>query len=229
MLTLNDVTCKVIVVGWMTNEIAYKIANKISTGSPAMNDNPYLAPGATAPEGVTGATYAPRLFSWKGRIGRLRYLAYQSFIFLLTMLAMGVVAAVGFATMGVTAATGKNPPELDGLSLMPILVGLLYIPMLAMSFTLARRRLNDVNRSGWLGLLLLVPLVNLAMSLYLMFAEGTRGDNDYGLPPGPDSMLIKVAGVLMPVCVLIATLASVAIPAFQEAQRHSRSSPSEKL
>ena len=45
------------------------------------------------------------------------------------------------------------------------------------------KRLHDLNKSGWLWLLALIPLVNLFFGIYLLFGKGTEGANDYGDPP----------------------------------------------
>lgn len=44
------------------------------------------------------------------------------------------------------------------------------------------RRIHDVNRSGFWLLLLLVPIVSFFFGLYLQFAPGTKGVNQYGEP-----------------------------------------------
>ena len=45
------------------------------------------------------------------------------------------------------------------------------------------RRLHDLDRPTWWVIGGFIPLVNLAMSLYLLFAEGTRGPNQFGPDP----------------------------------------------
>jgi uncharacterized membrane protein YhaH (DUF805 family)/type II secretory pathway pseudopilin PulG len=45
------------------------------------------------------------------------------------------------------------------------------------------KRLHDLNKSGWLWLLGLIPLVNFCFGIYLLFGKGTDGSNDYGAPP----------------------------------------------
>jgi uncharacterized membrane protein YhaH (DUF805 family) len=60
-----------------------------------------------------------------------------------------------------------------------------------------RRRLNDLDKTGWLQLILFVPLLGLLMELYLTFAPGTDGDNRFGPAPAPNS-----SGVVASVCVL---------------------------
>lgn len=42
------------------------------------------------------------------------------------------------------------------------------------------RRLHDLGHTGWLNLVFLVPLVNLGMTLYILFTPGQRQDNIYG-------------------------------------------------
>ena len=45
------------------------------------------------------------------------------------------------------------------------------------------KRLHDTNKSGWLILLGLIPIVNIGLALYMLFADGTVGHNRYGLDP----------------------------------------------
>ena len=53
-----------------------------------------------------------------------------------------------------------------------------FIPMV----TVGVRRLHDTNRSGMWWLLLMVPIGNLIVSIWLVI-KGTEGDNDYGPDP----------------------------------------------
>ena len=70
-----------------------------------------------------------------------------------------------------------------------ILIGLLclwalftFIPNLAV----AVRRLHDQDKSGWMILLALIPLVGGIIVLVFMLLDGTRGPNQYGPDPkGP--------------------------------------------
>ena len=41
----------------------------------------------------------------------------------------------------------------------------------------------DIDKSGYWGLLVLVPVVNFFFLLYLLFAKGTEGWNKYGNDP----------------------------------------------
>ena len=59
--------------------------------------------------------------------------------------------------------------------------------MLALTLILARRRLNDMGRPGWWGLMLLVPLLNFIATIWLVFGKGDDGVNAYGPPPAQNS------------------------------------------
>ncbi|MBS3932920.1 MAG: DUF805 domain-containing protein [Truepera sp.] len=48
------------------------------------------------------------------------------------------------------------------------------------TFSYSIRRLHDTGHSGYFALLLFVPLVNIALVLYLLVMPGTRGPNRYG-------------------------------------------------
>lgn len=54
----------------------------------------------------------------------------------------------------------------------------LLIPSLAVSV----RRLHDINKTGWLMLLCIIPFVNLYL-IYLFVLEGDKFSNDYGEDP----------------------------------------------
>jgi uncharacterized membrane protein YhaH (DUF805 family) len=45
------------------------------------------------------------------------------------------------------------------------------------------KRLHDMDHSGWYTLLLLVPIVNIALGLFLTFKKGTVGPNSFGTDP----------------------------------------------
>lgn len=174
----------------------------------ADTNNPYQAPAAVVDGKPTGATYEPRFWAWSGRLGRLRYLAYLTCISLLTMIAVGILGGVLGAMQVVRGNAG-------GIDMLTVGLMILYIPMFVYSFALARRRFNDTGRSGWLCLLMLVPLVNVLVSLYLVFAPGTDGPNEYGLPPSKNSWLVIVGGIVLPLVFIVGVMAAVAIPAYQ--------------
>jgi uncharacterized membrane protein YhaH (DUF805 family) len=173
--------------------------------------NPYAAPETAISDlSMEGdETYEPKMFSTQGRIGRLRYMAYSTGTTMLLAFALGIVSAILTPILVHNRATGAAG------GVMVIVVGLFYIPMIAFAFIMMRRRLNDLDRSGWLSLLMLIPLVNFFFSLYLMCASGTQGPNSYGPMPCKNSWGIILGGLVLPLVAIIGILAAVALPAYQ--------------
>lgn len=57
------------------------------------------------------------------------------------------------------------------------------IPCMTILFANATKRLHDLGHSGWLQLLVYIPLINFGLVIYLAFFEGQRFDNKYGPSP----------------------------------------------
>lgn len=71
------------------------------------------------------------------------------------------------------------------------------------------QRCHDFNASGWVSLLVLVPLAN----LIFMIIPGTRGPNRFGAPTPPNSAGVLVAAWLLPALFVAGIIAAVALPA----------------
>jgi uncharacterized membrane protein YhaH (DUF805 family) len=145
------------------------------------------------------STPGPISLSLKGRVGRLRYLAFSWPIMALS--GVGIV-------MAVLGPLRKQPPNIPLL----IIAGVLWFWL---SLRLMALRLHDVNRSAkWLLALLLLPGLSGALggspqlaaiggglfwvvALLLLVLPGSEGDNDYGPPPDANSTLVKVGAVLL--------------------------------
>ena len=63
------------------------------------------------------------------------------------------------------------------------LMAFFFIPAVVANGMLAIRRLHDLDRSGWCGLLLLIPLVNVVIGYEMSYDKGTDGPNRYGPDP----------------------------------------------
>lgn len=79
---------------------------------------------------------------------------------------------------------------LDGALDIKIFLGLygpIYLVyalvMLVPGLAVAVRRLHDIGKSGWMLLVVLIPLVGGIWLLVLMASEGNQGDNAYGPDP----------------------------------------------
>ena len=133
-----------------------------------------------------------RLFSASGRIGRARYIAYGFGLYLLSMLA-GVVGARLFGEVGAVLAT------------------VAWVAMAVLGVMLTIQRCHDFNVTGWLALLIVVPLANLAF----LFIPGTDGPNRFGAPTPPNSVGVLVVAWLIPGIVIAGMIAAIALPAYQ--------------
>jgi len=175
------------------------------------NSNPYQAPKADVIS-ASSETYQPKVFTARGRIGRLRYLAFGFLSYL--------AAIPAFLVVGVLAALGGGS-ESGGTGLLgglAVLIGILiYAAIVIYAFILAKRRFNDLDQSGWLSLLFLVPIANLIVALFLLFAPGKPVSNRYGQPPEKNSNLVILGALGLPILVaVIGIVAAVSIPAYQD-------------
>lgn len=111
-------------------------------------------------------------FTWHKRLNRLRY-------FKRALVLVGIEMILAFA---ITLAT-MEPSGDDISSTGYVLFALMCLVCAVPHYMLIIRRLHDLNLTGWLCLLIIVPGVNVFFSLYLLFAPGTIGANDYGADP----------------------------------------------
>ena len=110
----------------------------------------------------------------KGRAGRAEYFGFGFTVTLLLMLFGGVVG-------GIFGAMGKTPEESSVT--IGIMVRVFQLAFVVPGWCVAIRRCHDMGKSGWLSILLIVPLVNLIFVLVLLFTPGQAFPNEYGLPP----------------------------------------------
>jgi uncharacterized membrane protein YhaH (DUF805 family) len=190
-----------------------------------MAANPYAPPSAKVSDvvSVTDEVQEIRLWSAKGRIGRLRYLAYT------------------FASSLILGCFGVGAIAIFGPAVGGIVYAVLYIPFLVLAVFTGIKRSHDMNWSGWTLLIPIVPaiglgaisatlnpnnqsmvivmLVALVLSLsglIWVFKKGAEGSNDYGAPPPPNSTGVKILACAFPVIFLIGILAAIALPAYQQ-------------
>lgn len=79
------------------------------------------------------------------------------------------------------------------LTLIPILGWILMVVFFVFALCQGAKRLHDLDKSGWFILLMLVPLVNLALLIYILFVDGTPGPNQYG--ESPKALVVSAAPV----------------------------------
>lgn len=109
--------------------------------------------------------------TFTGRAGRAEFWFFT--LFMVLALTVAKVVDVGWGMPG-----GQGP--VSGI------VGILtLVPALAVSV----RRLHDVGRSGWWGLLYLVPLIGVVVLLIWTIRRGDADDNRFGpAPPAPQTV-----------------------------------------
>lgn len=156
--------------------------------------NQYAPPRAevgdmTRASGVGELNY----FSARGRIGRLRYLAYAtgaSMIFNVLVTALAMSPGI-FASLVVIALT---------------------LVFIWFSVLCGIKRCHDLNISGWWTLTSVIPLIALAW----VFWPGSSGDNRFGPPPPPNTLGVRILGLLLPVVFFIGLLAAIALPQYKQ-------------
>jgi uncharacterized membrane protein YhaH (DUF805 family) len=165
-----------------------------------METSPY-SPPQTELLGDQEAYGTIKIFSPKGRIGRLRYIGYSFGItfgfYLVLALIVGLVSAV-------------SSPETVGMVITPIAI-LGYLVLAYIAIVLTIQRCHDFNVTGWLTLIIFIPLA----PLLFWFLPGTEGANRFGLQPPPNKGTGVIIAIILVMFVVMAILAAIAIPAYQ--------------
>lgn len=104
-----------------------------------------------------GLSYFSEIF--KGRLGRGDF-------FLASILLSILTAVVSMFFKG-------------AFVLRPIMM-LVNLISMVIGFSLAARRAHDLEWSGWITILLLIPVVNIFVALLLLFMPGSKGSNRFG-------------------------------------------------
>lgn len=147
-------------------------------------------------------------FSPKGRFSRLSYLAWMFITSMIYSFALLIV--IGIASVSLIASgAGFDILSITSTGLgifATLLFVFVIIAFSIISICITVRRLHDLNKSGWLWLLYLVPLINIIFAIYVFVAKGTEGSNDYGAPR-PTEQTEKILGILYAVMLAIFILA----------------------
>ncbi|HEY3518503.1 MAG TPA: DUF805 domain-containing protein [Gammaproteobacteria bacterium] len=172
------------------------------------NRNPYAAPRTNVSRAESAEEYGEiKVFSAQGRIGRVRYIGYSFGLTILIAMFIGMVAALlGGASPAVALTIGA--------------VG--YIAIIVVQILLTIQRAHDMNVTGWLCLISLIPLA----ALVFLLVPGTPGENNYGKPPPPNTTGAVVLACILPIIMILGIVAAIAVPAYQDyAERAAASTP----
>lgn len=96
-----------------------------------------------------------------GRLGRLDYFSSSL-----------LSTAFWILTVLLAVATGKNA-----------FAGLGFFIAIIYSIRCIALRLHDTGRTGWMALIIIVPLIGMLMAMYLLITRGDDDENEYGDPP----------------------------------------------
>ena len=162
--------------------------------------NPYAAPGAVVAD-VYASDEGPQPVKWlspKGRVGRLRFLARSVVLYIGFFLGVLVLSFIAGAA-GKVGAIGW-------------ITGLCFIPYMVAAILLTIQRSHDMDWTGWSVLaFIFIPFA----ALFWVFKSGSEGVNRFGAPPPPNTTLVTIGGLLLPVLAVIGIAAAVALPAYK--------------
>lgn len=85
---------------------------------------------------------------------------------------------------------------LPNSNLVRIIEMIILLCLFWFMFSVFTRRLHDLNKSGWLSLLVFVPLANAILGIILLFKPGSHEENKYGIPPQGGKLIFKELFVL---------------------------------
>lgn len=150
--------------------------------------------------------------STHGRFNRLSYIAWYSFLNLMYFFA--IVALSVF--LGIFNLNTFHLNEHD-LQFFMGFSGIAYFLMsciyLYFNFIIVIRRLHDRNKSGWYCICLFIPVINFFFALYLIFARGDSGLNNFGFPR-PSHFLEKMLAWLMILMTIFSIFATGSIVSY---------------
>ncbi len=177
--------------------------------------NPYQSPTASLTDNAQSdrqITNDSKWYQLSGRIGRLRYISYLTLMTILMYVFVGVIT-VGLSNL-LTGVDNESVSLFIGLLFFLLLLPLAFYT----TIIYPKRRLHDSNLSGWLAILMFIPLINVLFSFYLMFARGHDDVNQYGYPPRPNRTIHYIVAIIVPIFAvfIIGIIAAIAIPAYQD-------------
>ncbi len=178
-----------------------------------MATNPYNAPRARVADSSNDVGEA-KFWSFAGRLGRMRYIAYS---FAATLIVYGVMIVIallggGLAMLG---GGGNNAGAAAGGTFLLLMIPIVIL-MLVIGFMLAIQRCHDFNMSGWLSILIIIPLVNFFTFLAFIFIPGTNGNNNFGSKPPPNSpgVIVLFVFAILGSIAYLGMIFAIAIPAY---------------
>lgn len=180
----------------MTDPRSQNGASQTLDAGPALTDRPDLP----VPRRFTLAQSARSLgrapFKLSGRVARSEFWWSQLFLAAVT----GIVSLLVWLTRLVGGSFAVDL-VLSGVTSIAV------VSLLVITIGLGSRRLHDAGRSGWLQLLVLIPLVGWIALLVMLLLRGTSGENRHGPISLPVGTRRSGGVVALTIAGLMATLA----------------------
>jgi uncharacterized membrane protein YhaH (DUF805 family) len=92
-----------------------------------------------------------------------------------------VSVLVGVALLGIGSAIGSD--EAETITPTGVLMGIYFAAILVPRTSLMIRRLHDIEMTGWLALLGLVPFAGLVLDVFCLVADTNPRPNKWGVSP----------------------------------------------
>ena len=166
----------------------------------------YQAPGSDV-VGAPGEFDNSSMFSPGGRAGRLRYFYYGMGVGILSSIITVILSYLG------ASLSGGSETVMGYTGIAAFIINIIVMMFLIVFMI---KRLHDLNWTGWLSLLYVIPLVNLIFAIILLFAPGNAGPNKYGPPPRPENNAAAIIIICFISIAVIGILAAIAVPAYND-------------
>jgi uncharacterized membrane protein YhaH (DUF805 family) len=176
-------------------------------------ENPYKTPSSDPLLPPSNAIDTSSPLSPKGRFGRLSFIAWYMLVTILSYIATGL--------LGGTTLFMETDPEKIAL-FFSSMGGFSYVLLTIITTVLlvifVIRRLHDVNTTGWLALLLIIPLVNLILMLYLLLKRGDEGSNRFAAvrPTTGWEKVLGYTGTALIVAGFVGIMMAILFPAIMQ-------------
>lgn len=178
-------------------------------------ENVYHAPKAALADGGDAEFADVGFWRLNGRMGRTYYLAYGVVVpWVAYFVVSTILSLLSMVFLAKSSGVGVVLMVIGSLVSMGVFLGLVCVA--------SAKRLHDINTTGWLSLLFLVPVVNLiafpVLGLVLLFAPGAGTSNTHGPRPVPAPVLVKIlgfGGVFFVVLIAVVGFA-IAIPQYEK-------------
>lgn len=124
------------------------------------------------------------LFSPNCKINRARFLLGWFIGQVFPILIFAIFGTIEIIDAVKAGEPGYHPADLSTLKAISTIIIIPWFIIFPWSFiVLAIKRIHDMNLSGWLCLLRLIPFADIIIFFWLACAPGAKGANNYGPDP----------------------------------------------